>query len=235
MTSRTSQSAVVDQVLMGMLDEARKAHPERARRESIMAAGFKARWGAAIGLAAMSVAVAVVALVILAGPAFTDATSPYVRVAMTGIVPVLAILAVATGAAASSGVLKTPWAAALLGIAGSAATTLTYEAWYAGVDAEGASTPFVLLLAAAIASIALNGSAIIALLLPAFRRAGMQTGVIVLLSVMVGISGGAIALLFFFPLFSALLVAAAALLVVVLMYRAEHRRTASRAATSTSL
>ncbi|WEK61705.1 MAG: hypothetical protein P0Y60_02770 [Candidatus Microbacterium colombiense] len=149
---------------------------------------------------------------------------------MTGIVPALAILSVATAAAASSGVSKMPWAAVLLGIAGSAATALTYEAWYIGVDADVASTPFALLLAAAIASIALNGSAIVALLLPAFRRAGMRTGVIVLLSVMVGVSGGAITLLYFFPIVSALLGAAAALLVVVLMYRAEHRRAVSRAA-----
>jgi hypothetical protein len=235
MTSHTDQNAVVDPVLRGMLEDARDAHPERARRESIMVAGFKARWSAAIGLAAMSVAVAVVAVVLLSGPAFTEATASYVRVAQTGIVPALAILAVATAAAASSGVLRTPWAAAVLGIAGSAATALAYEAWYAGVDAEAAATPSVLLLAAAIASVALNGSAIITLLLPAFRRAGMHTGAIVLLSVMVGVSGGAITLLFFFPIFSALLVAAAALLVVTLMHRTERRRTAARTAISASL
>jgi len=78
----------------------------------------QARWGVAIVLATMSAVVAVAALAVLASPAFREITDSYVRVALTGVVPALAILAVASAATASSRVLKAPWGAALLGVLG---------------------------------------------------------------------------------------------------------------------
>lgn len=184
-----------------------------------MATGFNARWGLAIALAVMSAVVAVAAVFFIASPAFTEATESYPRVALTGVVPVLAILAVAAAAQASSRVLKVPWGAVVLGILGSAATAVTYELWYSGVE-EGLGSPTPLLIAAG-ASIVLNGAAISLLIRPILRELPVGAGIAV--AVLVVFFGGTIALLSVFPMVSTVLAAAGAVTVVALMRRAERR------------
>lgn len=211
----------VDRVLRDMLAEAHDSRPERAWKESIMVAAFKARWGVAIVLAAMSAVVAVAALAILASPAFAEITDSYVRVALTGVVPALAILAVASAASASSSVLKAPWGAAILGALGSVATSVTYELWYSGVDDVQASS--ALLFAAAGTSVALNGAALAILMGPVLRN--LPLGLAVLVVALVVVVGGAVALLIVFPMMSTVLAAAAAVITVLLLRRTESRAT----------
>jgi hypothetical protein len=216
---RTGEYISVDRVLRDMLADARESRPERAWKESIMAAMFKARWGMAISFAVLGAVVAVAALIFIASPAFTEATDSYGRIALTGVVPVLAILAVVTAVEASSRVLKTPWGAALLGILGSVATSITYELWYGRV--EGVEASAAPLLVAAGASIALNGAALAILVIPVLRQ--LPVGAAGAIAALVAITGGTTVLLFVFPIMSTVLIAAAALITVIIMRRAEHR------------
>ncbi|MGF3056834.1 hypothetical protein [Microbacterium sp. YY-01] len=204
-----------------MLAEARDTRPARAWKESIMVAIFKARWGLAIGLAAASAFVAVAALVFVATPAFNEVTDSFVQIALTGVAPILAILALITAADASSRVLKAPWTAALLAVLGSVATSTTYVLWYAGVDNSSASA--APLLVAAGASIVLNGAALAILVLPALRQ--LPVGATITVLALVVVFGGTAALLIVFPMASTVLISAAALTTVLLMRRAESRET----------
>lgn len=120
-----------DRVLRDMLADARDNHPNRAWREPIMTAAFRVRWGMAMILAVMSAVVAVVAMIFIASPAFVEATESYARIALTGLAPMLASLAVSTIAGASSRVLNAQRGATLLGVLGAVATSVTYELWYA--------------------------------------------------------------------------------------------------------
>jgi len=189
--------------------------------ESIMGTEFKARWGAAMGLAAASVIVAIAALVFIASPAFTEATASYVRVALAGIAPILAILAVASAAQASSRVLKTPWPAALIAVVGSVATSVAYELWYVGVDSTPASPAPMLVVATA--SVVLNGTALAVLVRPALRQFSVGSTIAVL--VLVVVFGGTIALLIVFPMVSTALISAAAMTAVLLLRRSDSRAT----------
>jgi len=186
-----------------------------------MGAGFNARWGVAIGLAAASVIVAIAALVFVASPAFTEATASYVRVALTGIAPILAILAVASAAQASSRVLKTPWPAALIAVVGSVATSVAYELWYVGVDSTPASPAPMLVVATA--SVVLNGTALAVLVRPALRQFSVGSTIAVL--VLVVVFGGTTALLIVFPMVSTALISAAAMTAVLLLRRSDSRAT----------
>lgn len=216
----------VDRVLRDMLAEARDSRPQRAWKESIMVAALKARWSTAIALAAASAVAAVAALVFIATPAFTEVTDSYVRVTLTGIVPALAILGVTTAMEASSRVLKAPWTAALLGVLGCVATSVTYELWYAGVDAAPSSA--APLIVAAGASVVLYGAAFAVLVLPALRQ--LPVGARVAVLVLVVLFGGFTALLIVFPMVSSVLVAAGAVTAVLLMRRAESRTTLATSA-----
>lgn len=210
-----------DRVLRDMLADARDNHPNRAWRESIMAAAFRVRWSMAMILAVMSSVVAVAAVIFIASPAFAEATESYARIALTGVVPVLAILAVSTAAGASSRVLNAQRGATLLGVLGAVATSVTYELWYAGVD--GARVTAVALLIAAGAAVLLYGGAFAVLLAPALRS--LPSALTVLVAGLVVVFGGGIAVLYVFPVVSTVLVAAAAIATVALMRRAEHGRT----------
>jgi hypothetical protein len=170
-------------------------------------------------LAVMSAAVAVAALIFIATPSFTDATGSYARIALTGVVPALAILAVGCAARASSRVLKVRWSAVVLGVLGSVATSLTYEQWYSGV--EGTQPSNALIIIAACASIALNGSALVVLMAPGLRS--LPAGAAIALGALILVFGGAVALAFVFPMLSTLLVALGAVITVIVMRRAEGR------------
>lgn len=220
MSGRQGKGTVdVDRVLRDMLTEARENRPEGAWKESIMGAAFNARWGVAIALAAASAVVALAALVFIASPAFTDATASYARVALTGVAPILAILAVVSAAEASSRVLKAPWAAALLAILGSVATSVTYEVWYADVDnPPSAAAPLFVAIGG---TILLNGAALAVLVLPSLRQ--LPVGATVAVLALVVILGGTAALLIVFPMMSTVLISAAAVTAVLLLRRAEGR------------
>lgn len=220
MRSRRARAAVDDdRVLRGMLADAREHRPERARKESIMAAAFRARWGLAIAAAGVSASVAVAALIVIATPWFTEATGPLARVALTGVTPVLAILAVASAARASSRILKVRWGAVALGALGSLATSITVELWYAGVG--GAQAAGNALLVAASAAVALNGGALLVLIRPAFR--GLPAAGAIALEALILVFGGAAVVLFAFPVMSTVLVAGASALTVLLLHRGEGR------------
>lgn len=184
-----------------------------------MAAIYTGRWSTAVALASAGAVAAVAALVVLATPAFTEATESYVRVTLTGIVPALAILGVTTAMEASSRVLKAPWAAAILGLLGCIATSVTYELWYAGFDS--APSPAAPIIIAASGSVLLNGAALAVLVLPAFKQFSTGSTVAVLLPVVV--FGGLTVLLTAYPMYLSLLVAAGAVTAVLLMRRADSR------------
>lgn len=185
-----------------------------------MAAALDAQWGVAIASAAASTVIAAAALVAIATPAFAEGTGSHVRVALSGVVPALAILAVASAAQASSRVPKTPWGAAILGVLGSGAASVAFETWYAGVDAAAPQSDAPLLVAAC-ASVALNGAALAVLVHPALRT--LPTGAAIALLTLVAVCGGTATLLLLFPMVSALAIAAGAVIAVLLMRRAETR------------
>src|SRR5690554_4745239 len=100
--------AIADDVLQSILDNAREDHPERAWKESVIVAAFRIRWGVAIAVASLSAVVAIAALALILSPVFNESTDSFVRVALTGAAPVMAILAVTTAVDASSKVLRAP-------------------------------------------------------------------------------------------------------------------------------
>jgi hypothetical protein len=171
----------------------------------------------AISLASASAVIAVSALIFVFSPAFTEATDSYARVALTGVAPILAILALVSAAEASSRFLKAPWLAASLAMLGSVASSVTYELWYGAVDGAPTSPP--LLLAAAAGSIALNGAAIAALILPALRQ--LSVGATIAVLALVIVFGGIAALLIVLPMLSSVLISAGAITGVLLIRRAE--------------
>jgi hypothetical protein len=70
-----------------------------------MAAVFEARWGLAMILAAMSAVAAIVAVVFIASPAFTETTDSYVRVCLTGAVLLFTFPIVSTVLVAAAAVI----------------------------------------------------------------------------------------------------------------------------------
>lgn len=183
-----------------------------------MTAMYKGRWIVALALAAASVGFAGASIAVIASPAFTESTESLVRIVLIGVVPALAILAIATATQASSRILRTPWAAAILGVLGAGATSLACEQWYARVeDAQGSAAPLIVAVGAAVA---LNGSAIAALGLPAVSELPLPAGIAIL--ALLALFGGAAVLLFAFPAGTTVVVAVTSLVVVVMMWRSER-------------
>ncbi|WDH77535.1 hypothetical protein PTQ19_08275 [Microbacterium esteraromaticum] len=209
-----------DRVLRDMLADAKRNHPERAWKESIMAAAFKVRWAVPVVLSVLSAVVAIAAVAFIASPAFRDGPDAYARIALVGVAPALAILAVACAAQASSRVLHVRWVAVLLGVLGAVATSVAYELWYAGVDGTWISNPALLISVGV--SVLLYGGALAALTNPALRE--MPSFLAVVVFGLVVLAGGSFAVFFAFPMFSTVLVAAAAIVTVLLMRRGEQRK-----------
>ncbi|MFP1602359.1 hypothetical protein ACLD0U_06700 [Microbacterium sp. 2216-1] len=209
-----------DRVLRDMLADAEHDRPERAWKESIMAATFRVRWVVPVVLAVLSAVVSTVAVAFIASPGFRDGPESYARIALVGIVPALAILAVACAAQASSRVLHVRWLAVLLGVLGAVATSFTSELWYAGVD--GAWIPNPALLISLGASVLLYGGALAVLIAPALK--GMPAALAITVLGLIVLAGGSFAVFFVFPMFATVLVAVAAIVTVLLMRRGEQRK-----------
>ncbi|KYJ97340.1 MULTISPECIES: hypothetical protein [unclassified Microbacterium] len=207
-----------ERVLRDMLTEAHLDHPERRWKEEVIASMFRGRWSMAIGVALLCVGVAVASASFLLSAAFTETGAAWGRIGLTGVVPALAIVSLGLAAQASSRVLKAPWLAVVLGVAGSVATSIVCEFWYVGVAAG--QLLMAPLLAVACAAVALNGMAVAVLIRPLLRQLSLVSAVAV--GVIVVVFGGAAFLLFVLPILTTVFIALGALTAVILLHRAER-------------
>lgn len=142
-------------------------------------------------LASASVLVAIAATAVLLFD-FTEASAPFVRVALFGVVPALCLLAVMVAYARSRPMALTSVVPAVLGLIGIALACTAHQVWYQQLDAPETSAAGALWVTLLATAVGFSGAPIAALLFQALRRSHMSRAAAVALAGVSGLMGGAV-------------------------------------------